>query len=401
MSDRPKRVIWITTDHMRYDCIRAHGNPEIHTPNIDRLVNEGISFTQCYAQNPLCMPSRCSFMTGLYPQQTGVDQNGHTLRANFYPTVAHCFNAGGYETVQIGKLHFEPHEDRDLDPRPKNDYGFDIMYLSEEPGCYEDAYMTWLRTEHPDLVNVFRLPRSTSPDRQREIEGVVLDAPWECSHSGWIAQMACRFLEPRSLERCRRPNVFMHLGFYAPHPPLNPTTEMFAPYRQSAIQPPRRECYPSDDKPEPLRSLLNAHRSWTADQFINYRRHFYAMVTGVDLAIGKILNHLETNGLLDDTLIVFGSDHGDMCGDHSMILKNISYYDEVMRLPLIFSQPSRLTNRGRRVDSLTEMVDVLPTLLGLCDCAIPEMMVGNDYSAELKNGSPIAEIGRASCRERV
>ena len=80
---RPKWVIWITTDHMRYDCIGAHGNDVMHTPNLDRLVRQGISFDDCYTQNPLCMPSRCSFMTGLYPQQTGVTQNGNTLRPDF------------------------------------------------------------------------------------------------------------------------------------------------------------------------------------------------------------------------------------------------------------------------------------------------------------------------------
>ncbi|MFH1377698.1 MAG: sulfatase-like hydrolase/transferase [Planctomycetota bacterium] len=390
MPGHPKRVLWITTDHMRYDCIRAHGNPEIHTPNIDRLVNDGVSFSNCFAQNPLCMPSRCSFMTGLYPQQTGVDQNGHSLPADFEPTVASCFNAGGYQTVQIGKLHFEPHEDRDLDPKPKNHYGFDIMYLSEESGCYEDAYMTWLRTEHPEYVNVFRLPRSTSPKRQGEVEGVVLDAPWEYSHAGWISEMACRFLEPRSLTHFRRPNLFMHLGFYSPHPPLNPTREMFEPYRHSTITLPEPVSNEANDKPEPLRSMLGMCRDWTRDRLEKYRRHFYAMVTGVDMAIGKILKNLETNNLLDDTLIVFGSDHGDMCGDHGMILKQISYYDELMKMPLIFHQPTRLATPGRRIEPIMEMVDILPTLLGLCDCAVPEVMAGLDVSKELLSGVPVS-----------
>ena len=79
MEKRPRNVIWITTDHMRTDCIGAHGNETMHTPNLDALVENGTTFTQCHANNPVCMPSRASFMTGCYPQQTGVMQNGQEL----------------------------------------------------------------------------------------------------------------------------------------------------------------------------------------------------------------------------------------------------------------------------------------------------------------------------------
>ncbi|MFP4550894.1 MAG: sulfatase-like hydrolase/transferase [Spirochaetales bacterium] len=86
---RPQNVIWITTDHMRYDCIGAHGNPAMHTPHLDRLVNAAVSFDRCYANSPVCMPSRASFMTGCYPQQAGVVVNGQTLAPDFGPSSAH------------------------------------------------------------------------------------------------------------------------------------------------------------------------------------------------------------------------------------------------------------------------------------------------------------------------
>ena len=138
----PRNVLWLTTDHMRFDNIGAHGNDLMVTPSMDRLVNSGITFTNCFVQNPVCVPSRCSFMTGLYPQQTGVTWNGHCLPPDFYPTVGHVFRQAGYQTIQIGKLHFQPHEENDLEATPRYKYGFDIMMSAEEPGCYEDAYMT-------------------------------------------------------------------------------------------------------------------------------------------------------------------------------------------------------------------------------------------------------------------
>lgn len=137
---RPTRVIWISSDHMRYDHIAAHGNPAMITPALDRLVEQGTGFDQCYVQNPICMPSRCSFMTGLYPQQTGITLNGQCLPADFHPTAAHAFKAGGYHTAQIGKLHLQPHDELDFDPRPRHAYGFDVLWLSEERGNYSDAY---------------------------------------------------------------------------------------------------------------------------------------------------------------------------------------------------------------------------------------------------------------------
>lgn len=374
MKTRPRNVIWLTTDHMRYDCIGAHGNPALHTPNLDRLVNEGISFARCYGNNPVCMPSRCSFMTGCYPQQTGVLNNGQELPADFTPTVGHTFASAGYRTVQIGKLHFQNHEDHDLDPRPRNTYGFDVFQLSEEPGCYEDAYRTWLRGERPDLVDTFTVDRPMSPGR-KDAQTRVLDAPWQYSHSGWVSTQACRYLNawgPRAEPQ------FMHLGCYAPHPPLNPTREMFEPYRQAEIPPP---LYSEDDWADPFQG--------DRTPLLEYRRHFYAMVTGVDLALGQLMAELESMGQLDDTLIVFGSDHGDFCGDHGLCAKGPKYYESVIRLPWVLWWPNGFGTEARRVDELVEMVDVLPTLLELVGQRPHPAMQGRSYADALRNGTPV------------
>ncbi len=377
-SPTPSNIIWITTDHMRYDCIGAHGNSAMHTPNLDRLVENGVSFNRCYANNPVCMPSRCSFMSGCYPQQTGVMTNGQELDPAFYPTVARCFAAGGYRTAQIGKLHFENHEDHDLDPRPRNSYGFQVFQLSEEPGCYEDAYRTWLQTEYPDLVETFTVLRPSSPQRltadQERMK--VLEAPWEASHSGWVATQACRYLATWA----RRPEPqFLHLGFYAPHPPLNPTSEMFAPYDQAEVMPLTRSEIDWND-PQKL----------DPDTLLEYRRHFYAMVTGVDMAVGRILTELEEKGMLEDTLIVFCSDHGDTCGDHGRVGKGPDYYESIMRVPLIFHWPRGLSgSEGRKIEEKIEMVDVLPTLLNLANLSVPAEMQGNSYAEALRSGTPV------------
>lgn len=381
---KPKHVVWITTDHMRYDCVGAHGNPAMHTPTLDRLAREGIDFDRCYCQNPLCMPSRASFMTGYYPQQLAVTENGFCLQPGLVPTVADHFRAAGYQTAQIGKLHFQSHEDNDLDPRARHDYGFDVFWCDEEPGCYDGAYLRWLRSERPELETTFHLSRPNAPARaESDATGRVLDAPWEYSFSGWIAQQAERYL--RAWGGRRRPQ-FMHLGFYAPHPPLNPTSEMFAPYEGIALPPLHRRDGEADGKPPAVAGPGRACADWPAERFERYRRHFYAMVTGVDLAVARVMAALESMGALEDTLIIFSSDHGDLCGDHGGVSKGTSFYEEIMRLPLTLWWPAGLGRAGRRVAGLVEMVDLLPTLIGLCGGAVPLAMPGRDYAPALLGG---------------
>jgi arylsulfatase A-like enzyme len=112
----------------------------------------------------------------------------------------------------------------------------------------------------------------------------------------------------------------------------------------------------------------------------DYKRHFYAMITGVDMAVGKLVDHLKKLGIYDNTLLVFGSDHGDACGDHGRTSKDNSYYEGIMRLPLVFHWPAGLGTQNRRVGSLVEMVDVMPTLLDLASLPIPPAVQGRSYA---------------------
>ena len=390
MSSRmpvPQRVLWITTDHMRYDCIAAHGNAHIHTPNLDALVGGGVDFADCYVQNPVCMPSRASFMTGLYPQQTGVPENGFCLREDFEPIASRCFKAAGYQTSQIGKLHLQPHEDFDLDAHRTHTYGFDFFRLSEERGAYRDAWQAWLDEYHPEHAAKFRTLRTTDP-RRTEKRGVVLDAPWQTAQCAWIVQAACTHLKSPYVSRLGS-HQFMHLGFHHPHPPLNPTRTAFEPYDGAPIPPPRFAEGEADDKPPALAHLLRSRRSWSAADFIEYRRYFYAMVTELDMAVGMLLDFLRSHDALDDTLIVFTSDHGDMCGDHSMTHKGPHFYDEVMHVPLILHWPAGLGRSARRIEGLVELVDLLPTMLELAGGTAPAEMAGRSLAGPLLEDGPI------------
>jgi len=377
MGASPRHILWITTDHMRYDCIGANGNPAVLTPNLDRLAAGGVVLERCYAQNPLCMPSRASFMTGQYPCRTGVVRNGQALGEDRGPTCAEVFARAGYETAQIGKLHFEPHDEMDLDPAPRRRYGFDFMALSEEPGCYDDAYTRWLRSEHPQYESVMRLPR---PADRMSARGRFycrpVEAPGEVSHAGFVASQTIRYL------RYGRPS-FIHMGIYAPHPPLNPPAEVLRRYEGRALPPAHWREGEDGDKPEPLRSMLRAHLHRSDEEWLERRRFFYAMCTLLDEQVGRVLQALEDRGELAGTLVLFMSDHGDMDGDHRMASKQPSFYEEVMRLPVVLHWPDGLP-AARRFAGLVEAVDLLPTLCELAGLPVPPQVQGRSLAGALR-----------------
>jgi arylsulfatase len=383
-TDRPKHVLLITTDHMRYDCIRAYGNEAIHTPNLDALAGGGVNFHNTFIQNHCCMPSRASFLTGLYPQQTGVTDNGFCLPDDFQPVAPRCFKGLGYHAGHIGKLHLQPHTGVEYDAAPQNTYGFDTFHCCESPTKPFDAYFKYLDGKYPEYRDVLNPSVSTKAKLDNPGRRVV-DAPWQASHSGFCAETTADYFAMRGFLP-----QFVHMGLFSPHPPLIPTAEAFAPYDGAEIPVPRLGENEWEDKPDcKLRNLLQWNRKWTREDFIEYRRYFYAMVTELDLAVGRVMDVLRKRGELDDTLIVFTSDHGDQCGDHSITLKAPHYFDEVMHVPLILHWPNGLGGERRDVDAMIEMVDLLPTMLGLSGGRPHEAMVGNDYSAQLLAGETI------------
>ena len=139
------------TDHQRWYALGANGNPHIKTPNLDRLAADGVSFDHHFVQSPVCMPSRVSMLTGQYPGTLGITHMGVPVPETL-PALPRLLRNYGYASANIGKLHFLPHANRDhREPHP--DYGFDHLEISDEPGCYEDAYRAWVRRKAPQQLD--------------------------------------------------------------------------------------------------------------------------------------------------------------------------------------------------------------------------------------------------------
>ena len=356
MEDFPN-IVLVTGDHLRWDHVAANGNDLILTPRMDRLVREGVTFRSHFTVGVACAPNRASLMTGRYPNSHGVISNGVRMPQQ-ERTLTHVLRDTGYYTGQMGKLHFWPHKDRNhREPHPP--YGFHQMRLSDEPGPYDDAYGRWLWAQGKDVREKARV---NMPAERPRFEHYVFEGEDRTTHASWVATETITFIEDTVSRHPGRP-FFVHAGFYAPHPPLNPPASSLSLYRGRPLPPRMFAADEVDRLPRGLAASMTAFLHTPEDTWDSYRQYFYAMVTHLDENIGRILDAVERSGIDDRTVFVITSDHGDYLGDHNLVSKSSRPYDGALRIPLIFRGPG--VPAGVAVDELVEIVDVMPTLLGM------------------------------------
>jgi arylsulfatase A-like enzyme len=368
--ERPN-VLLIMTDQQRWDGLAAAGNRYIHTPNLDALAESGALFENAFCNNPVCMPSRHSLLSGQYPSAIGSMTNGIEMREDV-PCLQHILSPYGYHTANLGKLHFKNHSDRDhreIHPR----YGFDTLILSDEPGCYEDAYIKWVRERDPSQVENCRVgtpPAWTGPpiDKKRETtEPYAFEGPEDMTHSAFVAEetITC-------IRRHHHEPFFAIAGFYAPHTPLNPPQRFV-------------DMYDIDSLPLPKMNEGENKRGLTDREWRTVKAYYYALISHVDDQVGRILTALDEAGVRDNTIVVFTSDHGEHLGDHGLIQKGPPGYDSCIHVPLLVSWPGRI-RAGVRRNELVELVDIAPSLLDWCGLQVPPHLQGRSFRPLLEGG---------------
>ncbi len=346
MKKQPNILLFFT-DMQRFDTIHALGNPVIRTPNLDRLVREGTAFTAAYTPSPVCVPARCSMHYGCYPARTGVADNT-AMPPDNGDSMPGALHALGYHTAAIGKCHFTP------DKTAKR--GFDFRLIQEE--CCSDPstddYCRWLSERGSDC------------DEPHGTRGEMYYIPQISLHpaaehpSQWIGDRTIDFLRER---RGNRQSWFLFSSFIHPHPPFAPPKPWHKLYRSPSMPLPE---VPGDS--ESLLCWINRvqNRYKYRDQGIdrqllrNIKAYYYATISFVDFQIGRILADLEKNGELDETLIVFASDHGEYLGDYNCFGKR-GMHDAAARIPLLVRGPG--FPAGERCATPASLVDLFPTFL--------------------------------------
>lgn len=322
-----KNLLLIHCDALHADVFRHQKWPFLKTPHLDQLARESSVFTNAFVQYPTCIPSRASFITGLYPQQLGIFNHGYNLPEQV-PTLADRLNMADWQSVAFGRTHRQ-HKGFQRFPEPTGPKA----YGSRNQGFHGDS---------ETIVGTFQGPIETQHDRA-------------------VADDFCQWLDARTDQR----PLFAMVGFMAPHTPLYPPEEFDGTYQAEEMQLPDFDPAELENKP--------AKQRWIYDQ--RWAIHpepvrrsmmakYFDLCTYVDDCIGRALTALEKKGMADDTVVVFLSDHGEMLGDHGMIGKWFSLYDNVLRAPLAIRIPSG-PGGGQTIPAQVEMIDLVPTLLDL------------------------------------
>ncbi len=396
-------ILLITSDQQRWDCI-GRLNPAIKTPNLDRLAARGITFDRAYTVNPVCTPSRCTMLTGEYPSRHGCWHVGTNLPEDYPHTVASEFAAAGYATALLGKAHFQACKDpaspesapavHDLDHFDHWHgpyFGFEHAELvighTSEPHAAGMHYGAWLRSRGVNLSDHF------------DIHDYDHFGPWDLppEHHGstWVAD---RTLAAIDRARTAEKPFFVWASFQDPHNPYV-TPEPWASLHDPANMPDPIPAGEVDDRPEFYAALNRGEfygddpelqeRAWgdakvrpeLSDNDIARLRSVYCgMISLMDQQIGRLLDQLEADGSIDDTLIVFTSDHGDYLGDHGLWGKGLPAYESMQRVPFIVAHPS-CQNPGSVNHALQSLIDIPATCLGASGLHVPDNYQGVSQEA--------------------
>ena len=397
MAKTPPNFLIFCTDQMRADHMGCAGNPIIQTPNLDRLAAEGIHFPRAYVNCPLCMPSRASLFTGLTPRGHRVRTNGIPLDPGT-PTITQTLSTSGYATASIGKIHlscyllhseFErtverpdlfpecgPYWERGLiDSVPTPYFGLQHVELTIGHGRgVRGDYARWLGREHPDALKALKDgPAKPSPLGAEGCATYPIDAGLH--HSAYVADRTIRYLRDRDPNR----PFYLMCSFPDPHHPYHLPEPWDSQYSYRDIPTPLRRDGELDDL-APFFKQIFSSKMWLSGRFNptdmpdDHRREIlaytYGMISLVDHHLGRVLACLEEQGLAENTIVAFISDHGDLMGDHGLLNKGPFHFEGLLRIPMIWWAPSRF--RSRSTQALASLLDFAPTILDLAGLDIPE-----------------------------
>jgi arylsulfatase A-like enzyme len=378
-------ILFFCTDQQRGDTIGAHGNPHIHTPALDELAARGAAFTHNFVQHPLCMPSRASMLTGLYPSALGIPWMGVPVPDDV-PLLPHYLHPYGYHSACIGKLHFLPHANRDhRQPHPA--YGFDQLEISDEPGVYEDAYRAWVEHKRPEqaarigpglppATQVWRsqmggAARPQGQARDDFAASIPFPADEDLTHTAFVAEQTIAFLRQHN----PRQPFLCFSSFFAPHAPLIVPQRFLDLYDRDAL--------PLPDYPPEVEAQRRASADPRfSDAHLREIKHgYYALISEIDYHVGRVLAELDATGLADNTVVVFTSDHGEWLGDHLRYSKGYPGDDAVACVPLLIRAPG--APAGQTINAIVETVDIVPTLLEFAAIQRPPTLQGRSLAPQL------------------
>ena len=361
-TTRQPNIVLVMTDQQRYDTIAALGFPYMTTPNLDRLVNEGFSFRRMVVTSPSCAPSRASLFTGLYAHSHGVLRNDEVWRWTWVELLAQA----GYHCVNVGKMHTHPFE---------QSFGFHERHVVENKDrahpklpFFLDNWdkALWIRgVEKPDRRSYRR-----RVDYEQRLGAFEWELAPELHPDNFTGNLAIHWLDSWNGAK----PFFLQVGLPGPHPPYDPTPEALAMYHDRDLPIPIFDPRDLAGQPKALHDLRKEHFASdhdaivhlpepTAEQTRRQRQHYFANVTMIDGIVGRLLEALKQRCVLDDTVVIFTSDHGDCLNDHGHSQKWTMYEPSVHVPAIVWASGLGIEHHAN--DSPVSLMDLGPTVLEL------------------------------------
>ncbi|NDJ87322.1 MAG: sulfatase-like hydrolase/transferase, partial [Chloroflexi bacterium] len=379
-------------DQLRADCLGCYGDAIVRSRAIDDLAARGTVFQMAFAQHPQCVPSRSSVMTGRYPHVNGSTSN-HAPMADNEQTLPEYLQGHGYFTAAFGKTHL-------FSVKETSSYQFSMLSGGQtsnrtSPELLRPDYTNWLKANGYWDAVLQQYSSRALPEYHETFQAVVSPVPSEAYIDCWVGDQSTAFLLNQA--QAKQP-FFMFVGFPNPHNPFEPPEPYASLYRPAdmpiplsfhsdlSAKPPQHLAY----KRRGRANLGHNYEHLTAEKLRRVIAHYYASVTLVDDQVAKIVNALEASGLIDNTIIIFLSDHGELLGHHGMLLKSTDafpmLYDKSLHVPLIIAGPEVIP--GQSIDTSVELVDLFPTLVDLIGLPIPPEVQGLSLLPLMQGDAP-------------
>lgn len=385
MRKKPN-ILFITTDQQQRNTLGCYGNHLIQTPNIDELASDGLKFNRAYCENPICIPSRCTLITGKKSYNHGATLHNSSM-SDEVKTIGELLSINGYDTHFIGKPHFKSQqhagtEESISDWRAGHMDGFTGPYkgfqtcelILGHSNPLLAHYGQWLKENHPNAISSFCSKNLSALDVSCG-NGVYYNDIPECAHSStYVGERTCEYIKKMSKQQ--KP-FYCFASFPDPHWPIMIPKEYMHLYDDLNIPIETEDIRNKEDLlrfPYPVGQMLKkqlpgydggGHLVDNREDIPKITRAYWGSVSLIDKNVGKMIQALKDYGLYDDTIIVFTTDHGEYMGSHGMMAKGGLLWEEFIHLPFIIRYGDRLMHGD--TNAMLSFIDIVPTLLDLAD----------------------------------
>ena len=378
MSNSRPNIILIMCDQMRWDAAGFAGSSTVRTPHLDQLAANGVCFENAYCASPVCSPARASWLTGLYPHAHLQLRNYGAARMGkfgcFLPrdciSIGDVLKAAGYRCGMVGPWHLG----EDHNPQ----HGFtDFWRAYRYQGSHPDPLFDYFEQEGVPNLYLRDAPGMTLYENTLEFGKI--DDPRQ-QRTTWTVDRGIEFIQGADEDP-----FFLFASIKDPHPLILVPPELLEYYPEDQIQLPSSLRDSLEGKPEfQTRGKFRIRPTVTDEQFRRIMAYYYALITHIDAQVGRIIKTLEERSLIENTIVAFISDHGELLGDHGYVEKCLMYEASV-RVPCLISWLGQVPS-GTRVHTPLAGVDLMPTLLDLVDEIPPVPIDGRSVAKAILNG---------------